>query len=211
MDIHIFKDNIAGIASSAAITFRAGGVVLFPTDTLYGLGADAFSNGAVDKIYAIKGRREDKPIHALVTDLDMASRFGEMTERIRTLAEALPKGKVTFIVRKKEGLEMGIARGIDTFGFRIPDSELCLAIVREFGAPITATSANKAGEQPLRNIADILAQIGAPASAIDLAIDGGELAPSQPSSVIDLSGDHPRILREGAVPVASIGAAIRAL
>jgi L-threonylcarbamoyladenylate synthase len=200
--------TISLAATSSAVHLKNGGVVLFPTDTLYGLGADAFSNGAVDKVYVIKGRNEGKPIHALVSDLEMAARFCDITEEVRALAERLPKGKVTFICKKKLGLEMGICRGIETFGFRIPDNDFCIAMIDAFGGPITATSANVAGMQPLRSVADILEQLGAAAEGIDLVVDGGELPVSQPSTVISFVETPPRILREGAIAAALVEAAL---
>src|SRR5262249_17958824 len=105
-------------------------------------------------------------------------------------------------------INAGVGRGIGTFGFRIPDNEFCIALARAFGAPYTATSANKAGEQPLTTVEEILAQLGEGRRGIDLAIDAGSLPPSEPSSVIDLSQSSPRILRAGAVSVAAIEAVI---
>ena len=197
--IRLTRENVEEAAARAGVVLGAGGVVLYPTDTLYGFGADAFSNDAVDKIYGIKGRDEKKPIHALVSDLEMAARFGEITDAVRSLAEKLPQGKATFIVRKKPGIETGIARTIETFGFRIPDNAFCIAMIKAFGDPVTATSANKAGEPPLRSIPEILSQLGANAGMIDLVIDAGELPESKPSTVIDLSSGEVRILREGAI------------
>ncbi len=209
--VSISESSSAEITREAAPILISGGVVLFPTDTLYGLGADAFSNVAVDKIYAIKGRNEGKPIHAIVTDLDMANQYGVVTDMTRTLVERLPKGQVTFIVRKRE-VDTGICRSIETFGFRVPDNELCIELVRAFGKPITATSANRAGEKPERTVGNILAQLGENARGIDLAIDAGELPPRKASSVIDLSHEgNPVILREEAVSAAEIWEAIRSL
>ncbi len=205
-----------GAAAKAAETLQAGGVVLFPTDTLYGLGVDAFSNEAVDKIYAIKGRDEGKPIHALVRDIEMAERFCEIADEVRLLIERLPKGKVTFICKKKSGLETGICRYIDTFGFRIPDSEFCLTMIEAFGGPVTATSANVAGQTPQRSVAAILEQfehsdILQNVGMIDLVVDGGELPESQPSTVVSFAEHHPVILREGAVSAAAVWNALRSL
>ena len=207
--VQLEGDNVQSVASEAARTLLNGGVLLFPTDTLYGLGADAFSDEAVEKVYAIKGRDEGKPIHALVSDIDMAETYAEVNDDARLLAKRLPKGKVTFICRKKPEFDTGIGRGIDTFGFRIPDNELCMEIVRAFGKPVTATSANIAGKKPQREVSDILEQLGDAKDGIALIIDGGELPASEPSTVIDLSGSRPVILREGAVPAALVWEAIR--
>lgn len=187
----------------AADVIRRGGVVLYPTDTLYGLGADALSDDAVAKIYAIKGRDERKPMHAIVESLEMAERFGAVDTLTRRLASDLPKGKISFILPKKNA-STGILKDIGTFGFRIPDSALCEAMVRAFGGPITATSANAAGEEPQRSVDAILAQLGSGADQIDLIIDAGELSVSAPSTIVEMTHPHPMILREGAVPAADI-------
>ncbi len=205
--LRLTEANVSVCAKQAADVLGAGGVVLYPTDTLYGLAADALSDAAVAKIFEIKGRDEGKPIHAIVADIEMAARYAEIPDAVRILAEKLPRGKVTFICKKKQGLDTGIVKGIGTFGFRIPDSELCLEMARAFG-PITATSANVAGEIPERSVDAIRAQLGDRAEKIDLAIDAGELPERAASSVVDLSSGELRLLREAAVPAREIFAAL---
>jgi L-threonylcarbamoyladenylate synthase len=212
--IALDSGNIAEAAARAGAVLRAGGVVLYPTDTLYGLGADALSDEAVARVVALKGRDEKKPIHALVDSLEMAERYGQVDEVVRALAQRLPRGKVTFIVKKCTG-DTGIMKGIGTFGFRIPDSEFCLAMIRAFGGPVTATSANVAGEEPQRSVDAIAAQfehshILKNVRVFDMVVDGGELPVGGPSTVLDLSGETPVVLREGAVPAAAIRAAVEA-
>lgn len=187
-------------AIRAAEVLRAGGVILYPTDTLYGLGADALLDEAVAKIYAIKGRDEGKPMHAIVSDLAMVERYAEITDDARRLAAKLPQGQVTFILKKKAGMDSGIMKDIATFGFRIPDNEFCIEMIRAFGKPITATSANKSGDKSERSVDKILAQLGAAAEGIELVIDAGELPERAASTVVDLSGAHPLIVREGSIP-----------
>lgn len=211
--VRLSPENIVDIARNAVEIFHKGGVVLFPTDTLYGLGADAFSNEAVDKIYAIKGRDEGKPIHALVASIEMAEEYAEISELARLAIERLPKGKVTYICKKKSGIDSGICRYIDTFGFRIPDNDFCIEMVRAFGKPVTATSANLAGGEPQRSVENILAQLGysdvLKNIGIDLVVDGGELPGSLPSTVISFAEEHPLILREGAVLAEGVWDALR--
>lgn len=178
---------------------RAERVALYPTDTLYGLGADALSNDAVDRVYQIKGRDERKPIHCIVADIAMAERYAVVDDVARKLAKRFFPGALTLILKKKEGMNAGICRGIDTIGIRIPDNDFCLALAREFDGPITTTSANRAGEDSLSTAKAILDQLGDNAEMIDLVIDAGELPLRAPSSVVDLSGERPVILREGAI------------
>ncbi len=201
--ISLAEAGIDAAAAKAAAALRAGGVVLYPTDTLYGLGADALSDEAVAKVYALKGRRDDKPMHAIVADLAMAERYGEVNDTARRLAERLPKGKATFVVKKRIGLDAGIAKGRATFGFRIPDHDFCVALTRVFGTPVTATSANVSGAAAPRRIDDILIQLGEAVSSISLVIDGGVLPPAAPSTVIDCASGVV-ILREGVVPAPEV-------
>jgi len=188
---------------------RQGGVILYPTDTLYGLGADAFSDEAVDTIYAIKGRDEKKPIHCIVSDIAMAEEYAEVTNDARLLFERLLPGGLTVILRKRKNVRGGIARSIETIGIRIPHNDFCIQLAGAFGEPFTATSANLAGHEHQRSVEAILKQLGPNAEIIDLIIDAGELPPSAPSTVVDLSGEEPVILREGAIPSADIWNAIR--
>ena len=199
--------------SDAVVVLRTGGVVLYPTDTLYGLGGDALSDEAVDKIYAIKGRADAKPIHALVADRAMAENYADVTDDVRLLAERLPQGQVTFILKKKAGFDAGVMRKIPTFGFRIPNNEFCISLVREFGRPVTATSANVSGRKPERNVHAILEQLTGNQHSnvlqnvrtwIDLIIEADELPERLPSTVVDMSGAEPAIIREGAVLAADI-------
>ena len=187
------------IATMAADVLRHGGVVLFPTDTLYALGADALSDAAVDTVFAIKGRDRLKPIHALVKDEAMAGECGTLNETGSAILAKAPRGKVSLVVNKKSGFETGIMRGMQSFGFRIPDHPLCQAILAAFGSPITATSANVAGADVRQDLGSILAQLGPAVSLVDLAIDGGELPSSLPSTVIDVRTPEAHVLREGAV------------
>lgn len=196
--IHIQNsEDIAQAAQKAAAVLRAGGVILYPTDTIYGLGADALSDEAVKKIYAIKGRDEGKPIHALVDSIETASRYADMGA-YKEKVESLVLQPISWVCKKQPGINTGIAQTIDTFGFRVPNNKFCLELARAFGGPITATSANKAGEPTLNTIEEILSQLGPGAEIIDLVIDAGALPPSLPSTVIAISGAEPTVLRQGA-------------
>ena len=207
--VKLTPENGHTFVVEAANVLRAGGVVLYPTDTLYGLGSDALSDEAVAKIYAIKRREKWKPIHAIVSDLEMAGRYAELTDDVRSFAKQLPKGQVTFILKKRAGSNSGILNGLDTFGFRIPDNELCIALTRAFDGPVTATSANVSGMESGSTVEGILAQLGENARHIDLILDTGELPTRAPSTVVDLSGETPVILREGAIPNSEIWNVIR--
>lgn len=188
----------------AAAAIEAGCVVIYPTDTLYGLGADALSDSAVKRIYEVKGRDEGKPIHAIVADMQMAERYGYVTEAARKLAGKFLPGPLTLILKKKPGIETGIAKGIETFGIRIPDNPFCKDLIEKFGGPITTTSANRAGMHPMRTVDAIIEQFGENARLVACAVDAGEIPERKPSTVVDCSGNEPVILREGAIASADI-------
>ncbi len=183
----------------AAEVLRSGGVILYPTDTLYGLGADALSNEALAKVREIKGRDEKKPIHAIVASLEMAAQYGEVNEMALALASAYMPGPITLILRKKQGTTIAMCEGRDEFGFRIPNNAFCLNLASEFGRPYTTTSANLAGAKPLRSPEKILAQLGDRTHLIDLVVDAGELPERLPSTVVDVSGGEINVLRSGAI------------
>jgi L-threonylcarbamoyladenylate synthase len=203
--VRLTEDNIEDAVRRAAHALASGGVVLYPTDTLYGLGADAFSDKAVAKVYAIKGRDEKKPIHCIVPDIETAEAYAEVNELARKLAEKFLPGPLTLVLKKRTNIDSGIAKNIGTIGLRIPQNNFCIELAKAFG-PYTTTSANVAGGSDQRNVADILSQLGAHASLIDLVIDVGELPEREPSTVVDLSSGQLKVLREGAVPAKEIAA-----
>jgi L-threonylcarbamoyladenylate synthase len=191
----------------ASSALRRGGVIIYPTDTLYGLGADALSDEAVDRIHAIKGREEGKPIHAVFADMTMIEEYAEMNDCARRLAERFLPGALTLVLKKKPQATGGIARGMETIGIRIPDNAFCIELARTFGRPYTATSANKSGEPPQGSIAAIEAQLSERAALIDLAVDGETFPMRLPSTVVNVVSGTPVILREGDIPAGSISAA----
>lgn len=202
--LRLDKVGVEAAALRAAEVLRDGGAILYPTDTLYGLGADALSDEAVAKVKRIKERDEKKPIYAIVEDLEAAKEFAIVNETAELLANEFWPGPLTLILKKKPEASSGIARGMSTFGARVPHHAFCGTLAREFGAPYTTTSANKSGEEPLRAIESILEQLGKVAREIDLVIDAGELPERKPSTVVDISHGRPVILREGAISAGDI-------
>ena len=207
--MNLKTDGLGACVREAKQVLEQGGVVLYPTDTLYGLGADAFSDEAVDRVYEIKGRDEKKPIHCIVADIEMAEKYADISADARLLFERLMPGGLTVILRKKLNLASGIARSIGTIGIRIPNNDFCRQLAEEFAKPFTATSANVAGQAPQRTVEAALEQLGDAASRINLIIDASELPESMPSTVVDLSGEEPVILREGVISAADVWDAIR--
>ncbi len=185
----------------AARVLTGGGVILYPTDTLYGLGADAFSSAAVGKIRTIKGRSDAQPISCVVADIAMAEAYVEIPPKARRIMEKFLPGALTIILTKRAHVKGGIAEGMETIGIRIPDSDFCSELARTFGRPFTATSANRAGVVPASDVDAICAQLGEGAALIDCAIDAGTLLNSVSSTVVRCSeAGEIEILREGKIP-----------
>ena len=208
--IRLLEVGVEPAALRAAAILREGGVALYPTDTLYGLGADALSDDAVAKVKRIKGRDQGKPIHAILEDVDAVREYADMNATAALLAKAFWPGALTLILNKKPEINSGIARGIDTFGVRVPNNEFCLALAHEFGGPYTGTSANRSGEVPERSLEKVFTQLGSVVEAIDIVIDAGELHASLPSTVVDTTSSTPVILREGTISASDIWNVVRA-
>ncbi len=168
----------------------------YPTDTLYGLGADASSSLAVEQIARLKGR-SGTPISVMLGSvewlLDVAK---SLSENAVKLIHAFLPGSLTVICDTDLVVAESIRSEKGSVGFRIPDHSLCLEIVQQFGKPITSTSVNPTGAVPARSVEQIVAYFD---DRLDLVIDAGTLPPSPGSTVIDLCGERPNILREGVI------------
>ena len=182
-----------------------GFLVLYPTDTLYGLGVDATDPEAVARLQELKGRNEGKPFSVAVDSLEMIERYAEVTPLARRLAEKFLPGKLTLILQAKCAtpgcctLAEGVVAEDGSVGVRIPAQNQVLELIGELGKPITATSANASG-MPTENTPEaILGQFGDKASWITDVIDAGALPQSLPSTVVDARGEAPVIVREGAI------------
>lgn len=149
-------------------------------------------------------------MHCIVADLGMAGKYAEISGDARMLAEAFLPGPLTLVLKKNPGIDGGIARGMATIGIRIPRHAFSIALARRFGKPFTATSANASGAPDAFSPDGILAQLGNKAADIELVLDSGRLPASLASTVVDLSGGAPAILREGAIAAADISGALRA-
>ncbi|HVM17718.1 MAG TPA: L-threonylcarbamoyladenylate synthase [Gaiellaceae bacterium] len=193
---------------AAVEALRRGQPVILPTDTVYGLCADAFRAEPVERAYRLKGREEQKPSALLAADVDMLLEcVPELRGRAAVVARALLPGPYTLVLPNpaRRFRWLGGARA-DTIGVRVPDLPAeSRAVVERVGA-VMATSANLAGGRDPRRLADVPEEVRGGCGA---AVDAGEL-PGTPSTVLDLTGDEPRVLREGAVPAADALARVRA-
>ena len=189
----------------AAAILRRGGLVAFPTETVYGLGADAGSAAAVDEIFAVKGRPADNPVIVHVADLDAAARVGDLEDAaVARLLRRFWPGPLTVVVAAREPYRSAACRGLDTVAVRMPAHPVARALIRAAGRPIAAPSANLSGRPSPTRAAHVLEDLG---GRIPLILDGGPCAVGIESTVLDLSGPRPAILRPGAVRAADVAAA----
>jgi len=173
---------------------RNGGVIAYPTDTIYGLGCDIFSKSGVEKIYRLKGRDWKKPFSFMCADIQDASQYAQISDyAYRVLKHCLP-GPFTFILPAKRNVPKTFIPKQKTAGIRIPDNALCLALTKELGRPIITTSANMSGHEVYASAEAIEKTFN---HGLDLVLDGGILN-KEPSTVVDLQEDQAQVLRQGA-------------
>lgn len=191
----IFKKYSKEAALEAGEIIKRGGLVAFPTETVYGLGADAMDENASAKIYAAKGRPSDNPLIVHIADMEsLKSIASEIPEAAGRLAEEFWPGPLTMIFKKKPIVPETTTGGLDTVAVRMPDSEAALEIIRCGGGFIAAPSANTSG-RPSPTCAEHVAEDMD--GIIDMIVDGGPVAIGLESTIVDMTGDVPVILRPG--------------
>lgn len=187
------------VVTQAVSALEQGGLVIFPTETVYGLAADATNQEAVNKLLAYKTRREGKPLSIAVTGQQMAEKYVQLNQQALNFYQRFLPGPYTIISEYKNGLAEGVASEFGTVGVRWPDYQLVVEIVKKLGRPITATSANASGKKRPYSMSDIFQHLSEKQKKlIDLVIDAGVLPPNEPSTVIDTTHSTPITLRGGA-------------
>ena len=194
----IIEDQI----SAAADILRQGGLVAIPTETVYGLGANALDETAVHKIFEAKGRPQDNPLIIHVPGPQWLPRYCEDVPPLAyTLARKFWPGPLTMILKRKKVVPDATTAGLDTVGVRCPDHQVTLAIIREAGVPIAAPSANTSGRPSCTCAADCLEDME---GKIDAVVDGGPCQVGVESTIVDLTCDPPRLLRPGGMPLEAL-------
>ncbi|MDD3006280.1 MAG: L-threonylcarbamoyladenylate synthase [Candidatus Pacebacteria bacterium] len=177
-----------------------GGVIAFPTDTIYGLGANAFDEEAILKVYRIKERNINKPLSILVRDISMAKKVACIDSRAEKILEKLWPDSVTVILRKKDILPYALTGGEENVAMRISGNLFVKSLFSQIDFPITATSANIAGEPDLLTADAIKEKFSCRENSPDLFINSGDLDNHLPSTIIDLTDvNNPRLVRMGMV------------
>ena len=175
---------------------RRGGIVAFPTDTVYGLGVSAYNEPAVKRLYRLKQRPEARPLPILVADMaQMAEVAGVLPPVARKLADSFLPGALTLVLPRSERVP-DVITGSKTVAVRIPAHPVAIALIRGLGSPIVGTSANLSGRPSALTAEEVYSQFG---DRLGLVIDGGRCPGGRESTIVDVTGAKPRVLREGAI------------
>ena len=176
--------------------------MVFPTDTLYGLGADVFSLPALQRIFSIKGRPADLALPVLVADMDQLEAVAlPMSSQARRLAQRFWPGPLTLVMHRSPDLPDLVTGGADTVAVRMPGHPVPLELARRLGRPITGTSANLSGQPDLLDLGALENQLG---NLVDHIIQTGPVPAGTASTIMDVTGDAPQLLREGAISLEEI-------
>jgi L-threonylcarbamoyladenylate synthase len=191
---------------TAAEALRRGGLVAYPTETFYGLGALARDAAAVDRLVRAKGRPDGKPLPLVAGDLAAVGEVALISDDAACLAQRFWPGPLTLVLPARPGLPAAITAGTGTVGVRVPGSEIARALARAAGGALVSTSANPAGGPPPVRPEDLEPALRA---RVDLVLDGGPAPGGLPSTVVALEPAGPRLVRAGAVPFEQVERALR--
>jgi L-threonylcarbamoyladenylate synthase len=201
-DVRVLKipadeERWEGLVEVGAAILARGGLVVLPTDTVYGVGCDPFNASAVDALFAAKGRGRDLPLPVLVhTWRQVAGLVEEVTDQAQALFAAWWPGPLTVVLREAAGIgwDLGSSRG--TVAVRMPKQDFALALIQRTG-PLAVTSANRSGEPTPTEVGGIVEQLG---DAVGAFFDAGPASGGPASTIVDLTGPRPRLRRAGAIP-----------
>ncbi|RLG52892.1 MAG: threonylcarbamoyl-AMP synthase [Thermoproteota archaeon] len=192
------KPDIRAIEKAVEV-LKLGGLVIYPTDTAYALGADAFNTRAVLDVYAVKRRPLNKYLTVTVSNMKMAEDYAIVTDVARVIMEKFMPGPLTVILPKRRSIPSVVnPRGI---GVRIPGCKVALELAEKLGRPVVATSANITGMPPPYSALEAYRQLG---SLVHLVLDAGQLPIRKPSTIIDVTGATPVLVREGPIPFSEV-------
>ena len=195
------EDERESAVGAAAEALQRGEVVVVPTDTVYGVAADAFDKGAVQALLAAKGRGREKPPPVLVANVATLDALAtRVPDWARTLVEALWPGAFTIVLHQQPSLQWDLGETRGTVAVRMPDLELTRDVIDRVG-PLAVSSANRTGMPPATDAEGAEEMLG---GSVEVILDGGEAPGGEPSTIIDATGEEPRLLRLGAIPVSRI-------
>jgi L-threonylcarbamoyladenylate synthase len=183
-----------------------GGVIAYPTETVYGLGCDAGNPAAVQRVIKLKGRETGKFMLVLVPSSEAAGAVAEsVSPRAAVLMSRFWPGPLTLVFKARAGFSDALTAGTGRIGVRVSSDRICRSLLELYGKPLVSTSANPSGKEPARSAGQVIDYFN---GRIELVLDGGERRGSAPSTVVDVSGEIPRILRPGPVGVEALQNAV---
>lgn len=188
--------------AEAVAAIRDGGVAALPTETFYALSVDAFNAEAVERVVALKRTPDRSPVLLLIADPGQVEMVASrVPEKFHELTELFWPGPLTLVVPAASHVPARVTAGTGTVAVRVPGLNLPRRVARALGRPITGPSANLHGHPPCRTALEVVGVFG---EALDLVLDGGATSGGKPSTILDLSGPEPRVLREGLLPISSL-------
>jgi L-threonylcarbamoyladenylate synthase len=202
----IVKANEKSILKAAEIVLN-GGVIAYPTDTVYGLGCDPFNEASLKKLLEVK-RRTGKGLPVLAVDIENAKRIALFSKIAEEIANKMWPGSLTLILPKKESLPSIVTAGLNSIAVRVPNHKIALNLIKLCGGLIIGTSANISGEKPCVTAEEVYNQLN---DKIDLILDGGKTPLMKPSTILDLTIDVPKILREASITAKEILSILKTL
>lgn len=188
----------------ASVVIKNGGLVVYPTDTVYGVGCNPFDVSAVQKLFSVKGERK-KPLPLLAHSIEDVERVALLSTYARQISEAFWPGPLTLVLPKKEVLPNVVTCNLKTVGVRIPGHNVAAQLIRLSNGLITGTSANKSGKPPPTTAHEAAGQLG---EYVDVLLDGGAVPLGTPSTIVDLTSSEPRILRKGKISLDEVKGAV---
>ena len=201
--MEIIKFNLSDldyrIIEIAVGVIKRGGSIVYPTDTVYGLGVNALKPQNIDRLFKIKKRPETKPVPIMVRDIAMAKQLAFIDKKTEEALEQVWPGQVTVILEKRPIIPDILTANKKTVGLRIPNSQFTQLLMENLDEPITVTSANFSGESPLISSTEVVKVFNKAYPRPDLILDAGDLPPSPPSTVLDLTSSQPKITRVGPI------------
>ncbi len=195
----VLKATKTNIRAAAQIA-RRGGLVVYPTETVYGLGCDPLNVQAVKRVLDVKGDRK-KPLPVLAASIVDADKVAFVSPNGKKLAAKFWPGHLTMVFPKKPALPDIVTFGWDSVGLRIPNNDVALQLISLSGGLLIGSSANRTGEEPARRVQEISGELK---EMVDVVLDGGPAVQGRPSTVVDLTSEKPRILREGPISLKAI-------
>lgn len=201
----LLKSSAPRAIEWAAERLAAGGVIAMPTDTVYGIAASLGHPGALRRLYEIKGRDQRNPLPVLVSSPSAVEHLAEaIPPDVALLLDRFWPGPLTIVVPAKPGMPVEVTAGGTTVGLRMPNHPLAIEVIERAGGSVACTSANHSGEPPALNAREVADILG---TELDLILDGGGAPGGVPSTVIEVTDDGIRVIREGAIPSDHIRAA----